>query len=80
MPPLITDRHEFEELVDALLREDSRGSYGKMHLVCIQPMIEGHDWHRLLPKATVIAPSSGTPPPPKTSSALWTFPNRNVHS
>jgi|GEM_PF-2188209 len=51
----LTDRQRFEELVVSLLKQDSNGSFGKLHMVRIQPMLEDAIvWEHLLPKAMAI--------------------------
>ncbi len=57
-PDILSDRRRFEDLVGGLLRSGGEGSYGKLHLVCIQNMMEpgqgGASAETLLVKAVSI--------------------------
>ncbi len=57
-PDILSDRRRFEDLVGALLRNGGEGSYGKLHLVCIQSMVDlgprGAETETLLAKAVSI--------------------------
>lgn len=49
------DRTTFEHLVQTLVTEGQNGSFGRLHVVSIKPLLNQGDWQRLMPKVTAIA-------------------------
>lgn len=48
-------RESFEALVQSLLKETGGGSFGRLHILSIRPMLDEEHWRVLLPKAVAIA-------------------------
>lgn len=50
-----TDRSTFEHLIQSLIADGENGSFGRLHVVSIKPLLDQDDWQRLMPKVTAIA-------------------------
>lgn len=50
-----TSRDDFERLLRMLATDSQGGSFGRLHILSVKPMLKDSDWQKVLPKAAAIA-------------------------